>query len=46
MTKDELLDKVEKIAHDYEFKYHGCTQCVLGAFRDIFGENIITDDGY
>ena len=43
MTKNELLDKVEKIAHEYEYKYHGCTQCVLGAFRDIFGEEIITD---
>jgi len=43
MTKNELLDKIEKIAHGYESKYHGCTQCVLGAFRDILGEKIITD---
>jgi len=43
MTKNELLDKIEKNAHDLGYKYHGCTQDVLGAFRNIFGEEIITD---
>jgi C_GCAxxG_C_C family probable redox protein len=43
MTREELLDKVEKIAHDFEFKYHGCTQCVLGAFREVLGGKVVTD---
>lgn len=43
MTKNELLNKVEKIANNHECKYHGCNQCLLGAFRDILGEEIITD---
>jgi C_GCAxxG_C_C family probable redox protein len=44
MTKEELLNKVEKIAHDFEYEYHGCTQCVLGAFREVFGKEFITDE--
>ena len=43
MTKDELLDKAEKIACDYELKYHGCAQMVLAPFRKIFGKKVITD---
>ena len=44
MTKDELLDKVEKIAHDHESKYHGCAQMVLTPFRKILGKKVITDE--
>ncbi|MBN2395077.1 MAG: C_GCAxxG_C_C family protein [Candidatus Atribacteria bacterium] len=43
MTREELLDKTEKIAHDFESTYHGCAQCVLGAFREILGKEFITD---
>lgn len=44
MKREDLLDKVENIAHNYELKYHGCAQCILGAFRDVLGENLINDD--
>jgi len=43
MTKNDLLQKVEKIAYDFEYKYRGCTQCILGAFREILGEEVISD---
>ncbi len=44
MDKDALLDRVEEIAHNLELKYHGCTQCLLGAFREVLGEKIISDE--
>ena len=27
--RDELLNKIEKEAHDYERDFHGCSRCVL-----------------
>ena len=29
LSKEELLDKIEKTAREYEANYHGCTRCVL-----------------
>jgi C_GCAxxG_C_C family probable redox protein len=33
-VKEELLDRIEKTAHDYEKKYHGCSRCVLKAIQE------------
>ena len=29
LSREELLDKIERTAHDYEVKYHGCSRCVM-----------------
>jgi C_GCAxxG_C_C family probable redox protein len=34
IVKEELLDRIEKTAHDYEKKYHGCSRCVLKAIQE------------
>lgn len=34
ISKEELLDRIEKTAHDYEAKYHGCSRCVMQALLD------------
>jgi C_GCAxxG_C_C family probable redox protein len=46
MTKKEkeLVEKVGKSAYKNEKKYPGCTQAVLGAFREVLGDKIITDE--
>ena len=33
-SRDELLDKIEKAAHDYERDFHGCSRCVLKPLQD------------
>ena len=40
----ELIEKVGETAYQSEKKYPGCTQAVLGAFRKVLGEKIITDE--
>lgn len=40
-SKDELLGRVERAAHDYEAKYHGCSRSVLRAIQ----ENLNLGDG-
>jgi C_GCAxxG_C_C family probable redox protein len=37
-NKAEFVEEARKRAHDYDFKYHGCTQAVVQAFLDIFEE--------
>ena len=32
--RTELLDRIEKAAHDYERDYHGCSRCVLKPLQD------------
>lgn len=34
ISRESLLDKVEKAAHDYERDYHGCSRCVLKALQE------------
>jgi C_GCAxxG_C_C family probable redox protein len=34
LSREELLDLVEKAAHDYEFNYRGCAQCTLKGIQD------------
>lgn len=34
LYREELLDKVEKSAHAYEAKYHGCSRCVMQSLLD------------
>ena len=29
VSKEELLDRIEKSAHDYEARYRGCSRCVM-----------------
>lgn len=41
-NRNETLNKLEELACEYERKYGGCTQCVLGAFKTVFGS--ISDD--
>ena len=35
-SKKELLDKIEKDAHDYEYNYHGCSRSALLALQQNF----------
>ncbi len=37
MRKDKLLDLVENLGTEYERKFGGCSQCVVGAIRDVAG---------
>jgi len=32
--REELLNKVEETAHDYEKEFHGCSRCVFKALQD------------
>lgn len=34
MTKEELLDKVEKAGQDYQIEFHGCARCTLRAIQE------------
>lgn len=36
-SKEELLDLIERTAHDYEAEYHGCAQCGLMALQEHLG---------
>jgi C_GCAxxG_C_C family probable redox protein len=33
-SREELLNRIEKAAHDYEEKFHGCSRCVFKALQD------------
>jgi len=33
-SKEKLLDQIEKTAHDYEAKYHGCSRSVMQSLAD------------
>lgn len=37
LTKEEILDQVQKRAYEYETKYHGCSQATLLAIQEVFG---------
>jgi C_GCAxxG_C_C family probable redox protein len=37
ISEDELLDRIEKTAYDYEAKYHGCSRCVVQSLVDHLG---------
>ena len=36
-SKEALLDRIEKEAHDYERDIHGCSRCVLKPLQDHLG---------
>src|SRR6056297_3511754 len=42
MKKEDLIERAVEVAEGYERKYTGCAQCVLGAFKKVFGT--ISDD--
>lgn len=33
-SREELLNKIEDTAHDYEKEFHGCSRCVFKALQD------------
>ncbi|MBW1730973.1 MAG: C_GCAxxG_C_C family protein [Deltaproteobacteria bacterium] len=33
-SRGELLNQIEKTAHDYEKEFHGCSRCVFKALQD------------
>lgn len=33
-SREELLNEVERTAHDYERDFHGCSRCVFKALQD------------
>jgi C_GCAxxG_C_C family probable redox protein len=33
-SREELLNRIEKAAHDYEEKFHGCSRCAFKALQD------------
>lgn len=42
-AKDKaLVEKVGQAASDNEKKYPGCTHAVLGAFRQVLGDQVVT----
>ena len=34
LSREELLDKIEQAAHDYEKEYHGCSRCAFRALQE------------
>ena len=34
LSKEELLDKIEQAAHNYERDYHGCSRCTLPPLQE------------
>jgi len=42
MDKKELMIEVERLAYEYEQRYGGCSQCVVGAIKKALGG--ISDD--
>ena len=42
MQKKNVLEKVEKLATKYEKEFGGCSQCVVGALKEVIGG--ISDD--
>jgi len=34
LSKEELLDRIEQTAHDYERDYHGCSRCTYRAIQE------------
>lgn len=36
MKKEDLIEKAVEVGENYERKYTGCAQCVLGAFKTVF----------
>ncbi len=42
MQRQEILEEVEKLAYKYEQLYGGCSQCVVGAVKEVLGG--ISDD--
>jgi C_GCAxxG_C_C family probable redox protein len=44
LSREQLLDNVEKTAYDYELNYHGCSRCVLvslGKHLGLGDDNIL-----
>jgi len=37
MEKDDILAKAEELAAKYEREYGGCSQCVVGALKEVIG---------
>ena len=35
-SKEEILSEAESKGYEFEKKYHGCAQCVLGPLMEIF----------
>ena len=33
-SREDLLDRIEKAAYDYEKEFHGCSRCVFKALQD------------
>jgi len=33
-SREELLNKIEETAHNYEKEFHGCSRCVFKALQD------------
>ncbi len=36
-SREELLDRIEREAHDYEKLFHGCSRCVLKPLQEHLG---------
>jgi len=34
ISREDLLNKIEETAHDYEKEFHGCSRCVFKALQD------------
>jgi len=37
VSKEDLLDRIEESARNYETNYHGCSRCVLAALQEHLG---------
>ena len=34
ISREDLMNKIEETAHDYEKEFHGCSRCVFKALQD------------
>ena len=39
-----LIEKIGDAAFENEKKYAGCTQAVVGAFRELLGDQVVSED--
>ncbi|HCP07016.1 MAG: C_GCAxxG_C_C family protein [Synergistales bacterium 57_84] len=37
MGREEILDRIESLGAEYERRFGGCSQCVVGAIMDVIG---------
>ncbi len=42
-SEKAMIERVGKLAYDNEKQYSGCAQAVLGAFREVMGDDVVNE---